>query len=81
MLKRKVPFSKLQTILKPFSIQDFTEKISVQSLSGPTNDFEDNVQLHSAADAECDIFLTNDKDLLEMKFFGKTQIIAPSDLK
>lgn len=33
-------------------------------------------QLHSAAEAECDYFLTSDKKLLAMKFFGKTRIVS-----
>ena len=51
------------------------ETIVQNALAGPTVDFEDNVQLHSAADAECDIFLTNDRGLLKLSFFGKTRII------
>lgn len=35
---------------------------------------EDNIQLHSAAEAECDFFLTSDDKLLKIKFFGKTEI-------
>lgn len=45
-----------------------------KALEGPTVDFEDNTQLHSAAEAECDYFLTNDEKLLKMKFFGKTRL-------
>lgn len=45
-------------------------------LSGPTVDFEDNVQLHSAAEAECEIFLTEDKKLLKLGFFGKTHVVS-----
>lgn len=74
VLKEKVPFSKLVRIIKPFSLIDFNEKICSLALLGPTNDFEDNVQLHSAAEAECDVFLTEDKKLLDMKFFGKVKI-------
>ncbi len=74
VLKKRVPFSKLLIIIKPFSIIEFNEKICSQALLGPTNDFEDNVQLHSAAEAECNLFLTEDKKLLDMKFFGKVKI-------
>lgn len=49
-------------------------------MEGPTKDLEDNIQLHSAAEAESDIFLTADKKLVDMKFFGKTQIISPENL-
>ena len=58
-----------------FQLTDFSEDILDRALNGPTDDLEDNVQLHSAAEAECDLFLTNDKRLLGLKFFGKAQII------
>lgn len=59
----------------------FSEDVLKKSLNGPTSDFEDNVQLHSAAEAECDYFLTNDEKLLKMKFFGKTEIRNSVDKK
>lgn len=62
-----------------FQFVDFSEKILERALNNPTTDLEDNIQLHSAADAECDLFLTSDKLILNLKFFGKTQIIK--DLK
>lgn len=72
--KRKVPYEKLKNITKLFFIVKLDQPICYQSLEGPTYDFEDNVQLHSAASAQCDIFLTSDKELLKLKFFGKTKI-------
>ena len=57
-----------------FQLVDFSDEIVARALEGPTSDFEDNVQLHSAANAHCDVFLTEDKKLLEMKFFGKVKI-------
>jgi predicted nucleic acid-binding protein len=57
-----------------FQLVDFSEDIVIRALEGPTSDFEDNVQLHSAANAQCDVFLTEDKELLKMKFFGKVKI-------
>ncbi|OGH47432.1 MAG: hypothetical protein A3A51_01800 [Candidatus Levybacteria bacterium RIFCSPLOWO2_01_FULL_39_10] len=76
ILKKRVPFLELKTILDPFSIIDLTKNIYNEALIGPTFDFEDNVQLHSAAEADCDIFLTNDKNLLKLKFFGKARILS-----
>lgn len=72
--KKKIPYSLLSKLREQFLIIAFDKFIMDKSLAGPTNDFEDNVQLHSAANAECDLFLTQDKILLGMKFFGKTQI-------
>ena len=73
--KRKVPYDKLSSIIDSFTIISFDHSICYKALDGPTSDFEDNVQLHSAAEAECDLFLTNDRRLLGLKFFGKARII------
>ena len=64
----------LITQIAKFQLIDFSDDVAMRALQGPTSDFEDNVQLHSAANAECDIFLTEDKKLLDMKFFGKIKI-------
>lgn len=74
--KRKVPYDVLLDLEEIFSLMPFDESICYKSLTGPTSDFEDNVQLHSAALSECDFFLTQDKKLLTMKFFGKTQLLS-----
>jgi len=73
-VKYKVPSQKLSELVRPFTIIPFHEEILLKSLSGPLGDLEDNIQLHSAAEAECDYFLTSDEKLLKMKFFGKTKI-------
>ena len=57
-----------------FNIVDFTDEILNLALEGPTADLEDNLQLHSAARSDCHIFLTSDRKLLKMKFFGKVRI-------
>lgn len=72
--KKKIPFPRLIYILSDINIVPLSVKITENALLGPTTDFEDNVQLHSGTEAECELFLTNDKKLLDMKFFGKTQI-------
>lgn len=75
-----MPDEKLMNLLEEsYNMVDFSREISNKALRGPTDDFEDNVQLHSAAQAECDLFLTEDKKLLTLKFFGKTRVV--SDLK
>lgn len=73
-LKVKVPDQATQEITSEFGMVPLTKFILDKALTGPTNDLEDNIQLHSAAEAECDYFLTNDEKLLKMKFFGKTRI-------
>ncbi len=69
-----VPDRSIDEVQHQLGIVAFTEEILIKALIGPTKDLEDNIQLHSAAEAECDYFLTNDKKLLAMKFFGKTRI-------
>ncbi len=74
IFKIKTPDAKIIAQKEKFQIVDFSEEILDRAIHGPTPDFEDNVQLHSAAEAECDILLTEDKRLLHMKFFGKVRI-------
>ena len=76
VLKKKVPSDKLAALIDHFSIVPFNGDICINSLHGPTEDFEDNVQLHSAVEAECDYFLTEDKELLKLRFFGKMELIS-----
>lgn len=72
--KKKVPYPFLSEIIKRFLIVDFNSDIVNKALQNPTADLEDNIQLHSATEADCDIFLTSDAKLLKLKFFGKTEI-------
>ncbi len=74
VFKYKIPNDELNVNLELFNITPFDANVVENALIGPTSDFEDNVQLHSAAEAECDVFLTEDKKLLDMKFFGKVKI-------
>jgi len=72
--KIKIPTPKISKLLSKIVYVDLSSKILKHSLSGPTSDLEDNIQLHSAVEANCDIFLTSDKKLLKMGYFGKTRI-------
>ncbi len=74
VFKIKIPDSRVIGQTEKFQIVEFSESILDRALQGPTSDFEDNIQLHSAAEAECDVFLTEDQKLLDMKFFGKAKI-------
>lgn len=73
--KIKIPSQKVISQKEKFQLVALAENILDKALTGPTTDLEDNIQLHSAAEAECDIFLTSDEGLLNMKFFGKVQIL------
>ena len=73
--RHKIPYPTLSRLMKMFLITIFDQSVCDRSLIGPTDDFEDNAQLHSASDAGCDAFLTRDKKLLSLRFFGATKII------
>lgn len=76
LYKYLMPDYKLEKTVDQYLIfVPMNELIVQNALLGPTSDLEDNIQLHSAANAECDVFLTNDKRLLNLKFFGKAKII------
>lgn len=73
--KLKVPDQEVNELQEQFGIVPLTKYILNRALEGPTKDLEDNIQLHSAAEAECDLFLTSDIKLLDLKFFGKVQMV------
>ena len=74
--KLKVPDQEINELQEQLGIVPLTEYILNKALEGPTTDLEDNIQLHSAAEAECYLFLTEDRKLLDMKFFGKTKLAS-----
>jgi len=76
LYKYHIPDERLAGVDKFFKLIPFSTELTVKALGGPTADFEDNIQLNSAVEADCDIFLTNDAKLLNMKFFGKVQILS-----
>ena len=58
LYKVKTPNVILSAQIKKFHLLELSDSICDKALKGPTDDFEDNIQLHSAAEAECDLFLT-----------------------
>ena len=74
--KIKTPDEKANSFIKDFNLVDLNQDILEKALQNPTSDLEDNIQLQSAAEADCDIFLTLDKQLLKLKFFGKMKILS-----
>ena len=74
--KLKVPDKEIDQVQQRFGIVPLTKELLEKALTGPTSDMEDNIQLHSAIEAECDYFLTEDKNLLKFRIFGKTRIVA-----
>lgn len=70
----KTPNQPLINSLGTISPVSLNEVVLSRSLLGPTHDLEDNIQLQSAAESGCDLFLTHDKNLLKLGYFGKTKI-------
>jgi len=68
--------SKMNSFINDFNLIGLDKGILNKALIGPTKDLEDNIQLHSASEAECDLFLTSDAKLLNLKFFGKVRILS-----
>lgn len=75
VFKIKIPDKNLTDLLSFFNLAKIDNDIVINSLQGPTDDFEDNIQLHCASSYDCDFFLTSDKNLLKMKFFGEVRIV------
>lgn len=73
--KINIPDKRIDDFVNQVQIIDFTKKMVELALLGPTSDFEDNVQLHSADSVDANYFLTNDKELLDLKVFGQTKIV------
>lgn len=72
--KQNVPGANFNSLFNVFNVVDATSAEAVRSSQGPTNDFEDNMQLHAAVDSECSVFLTKDSNLLKLGNFGKVRI-------
>ena len=72
--KHSVPNSKLDAVFETFNLVDISVADSRKAALGPTKDFEDNMQLHASVAYNCSIFLTRDKELLKLGYFGKVRI-------
>lgn len=75
------PDTEFKAVVDLFTLIPLENVIVNLSLKGPTSDFEDNVQLHSAVKAQANYFITRDIALLKLGIFGSTQILHPKDLK
>lgn len=62
VLKWKIPNRRMKKFVKSVELIDFDARLVNDAVFGPTDDFEDNIQLHSAAVANCDVFLTQTKN-------------------
>lgn len=72
-LKKYFQNNALEEMLSTF--EPFIDLIEVESVVNICRDTKDNFLLALAKDGKADYLLTGDKDLLEMKKFGKTVIV------
>lgn len=79
--KYKCPSESLILALKVYNLVPLDEEVTRRSAGGPTEDFEDNIQLHSAVAAGCEYFLTSDNKLLKPAYFGNLEIRSAVPLK
>ncbi len=75
-LKRYFGGNALEEML--FSFEPFIDFIETESLITICRDPKDNFLFALAKDGNADYLLTGDKDLLDLKKFGKTKIITIS---
>ena len=61
------------------AFEAFTDLIQVKSVVNVCRDPKDNFLLALAKDGKADYLLTGDKDLLDLRKFGKTKIITITD--
>ena len=71
-LKKYFETNALEKMLSTF--EPFIDLIEVESIVTICRDAKDNFLLALAKDGKADYLLTGDKDLLELKKFGKTKI-------
>jgi len=71
-LKKYFGTNALEEMLSTF--EPFIDFIEVKSIVTVCRDTKDNFLLALAKDGQADYLLTGDKDLLELKKFGKTKI-------
>jgi predicted nucleic acid-binding protein len=78
--KKQVPWNEMALWCQRVGVVDFNSNISRLASSGPTHDFEDNVQLHSAVVAGTELFVTSDKLLLRLDTFANFRLISPQQI-
>ncbi len=79
--KYVMPDETLSAIKEYLTIVALDETITHNALRGPTKYLEDNMQLQSAASADCSYFLTHDKNLLKLGVFGTMRIVPNLSLR
>jgi uncharacterized protein len=76
-LRRFFSQADLENILE--TINEYADFVSVTTQIEVCRDFKDNFLLSLSIDGNADFLLTGDKDLLDLKKFGETEIITIAD--
>ncbi len=79
--KHTMPSNLLDQALSYFTTVSMNQEIATKSLQGPTPDFEDNVQLHSALFSQCEYFVSRDEKLINSTDWQLVPVIKPIQLK
>ncbi|HNQ16708.1 MAG TPA: hypothetical protein PKJ26_00830 [Candidatus Woesebacteria bacterium] len=79
--KHTMPSNLLDQALSYFTTVSMNQEIATKSLQGPTPDFEDNVQLHSALFSQCEYFVSRDTKLLQNSACHLAPVIDPAQLQ
>lgn len=79
--KHSMPSDLLDQTLSYFTVVSMNQEVITKSLQGPSPDFEDNVQLHSAQLTKCDFFISRDAKLLNTIKWHLVPAIDPTQMK
>lgn len=78
--RHTMPVDLLNQALGYFTVVSMNQELTIKSLQGPTPDFEDNLQLHSALITQCDYFVSRDRKLLKNTSCHLVPLIKPAQL-
>lgn len=78
-LRYAMPFLQLHDLVEDLEFVSLSQEDAFKALKGPTADYEDNLQLHTAIAAGADRFITRDKKLLDLGYFGALEITDQID--
>jgi predicted nucleic acid-binding protein len=78
--KIKIPDQNLSTHSEHFTVLPINTSTADSSLTGPTSDFEDNIQLNTCLENMIPTFVTLDKELLKLSHYKNVSIISPETL-
>ena len=71
--------SPIRSLISFVRLRPMMEQNAYEALSGEFSDFEDEMQLRCAIDAECAYFITGDKEILEHQPFKLIKAMHPAE--